>query len=256
MRTFSDQEKIYIKELYDKAKPGKCYLPANLFYWKFLENFATYYTGSHEFVFLRTVKDRDPKELILKTDNVLMALSLLDYLEKEGLIFYIKDKKEEGNNTLPYLGLSENTNLVDEDAIAIGVSIPPNMEEVLLNSMKYRVIVNETLIDYVENGFKTMEELQLEEARRQSKKAIESLKQAKKQTYWSVFAVIVAVITMIVTIAVQVCCTQSIRVEEVKPSVIQTIKKDIFPKHETEKIFLPAKQNNVRPISGNKAKIK
>ena len=61
---------------------------------------------------------------------------------------------------------------------------------------------------------------------------------------------------MIVTIAVQVCCTQSIRVEEVKPSVIQTIKKDIFPKHETEKIFLPAKQNNVRPISGNKAKIK
>ena len=258
MRKFSDIEKKYIKELYDKARPGECYIPANLFYWKFLENFATYYTDSHKFVFLRDAENKDPKDLILNTDKILMALSLLDYLEKEGLIFCIRVEEEKDEKVPSYLGLSENTNLVDEDAIAIGVSIPSDMEEILIKSMKSRVIVNETLVNYVDNGFKTIEELQLDEARIQSKtaiesldeartqsktaieslneartqseKAIESLEEAKKQTRWSIGAVVVAVITMFVTIGFQVYCTQSVLVEDVKPSVIQTVKKEVLPK--------------------------
>ena len=56
------------------------------------------------------------------------------------------------------------------------------------------------------------------------------VEEAKKQTRWSIGAVVVAVITMFVTIGFQVYCTQSVLVEDVKPSVIQTVKKEVLPK--------------------------
>ncbi len=255
MRRFSKQEKKYIEELCDNAKPGKSYIPANLLYWTFHEENVAFDATTREFIFYRPKEENDNTALLSIEGKIIEATLLLDYLEKEGLIFYIKDS----NGGLDYFGVPKKSNLIDTNTtVAKCKQVPEGIEGPLMKSMNHRVIVGQTLIDYVENGFKTMEDLQLEEARIQSKTAIESLKEAKKQTWWSIGALIVAVVTMFVTIAVQVCYTQSVRVEEVKSPVIQMIKKEILPKHETKKKVLPtvqpAKQDSVKLTSGNKIK--
>ena len=283
MRRFSKQEKIYIRELCDNAKPGKSYIPANLLYWTFHRENVAFDANTHELIFYRPNGERENETLLSIEGKIIEATLLLDYLEKEGLIFYIKDS----NGGLDYFGVPKKSNLIDlNTTVAKCKRVPEEIENPLMKSMNYRVIVGQTLIDYVDNGFKTVEDLQLDEARIQSKTAIESLKEArtqsekaiesldeakiqsetaikslkeaKKQTKWSRWAVVVAVIAMCVTIAVQKCSTQSVRVEEVKPSIIQTIKKEILPKHETKKKVLPtvqpAKQDSVKLTSGNKIK--
>lgn len=283
MRRFSKQEKNYIRELCDNAKPGKSYIPANLLYWTFHEENVAFDATTREFIFYRPKEENDNTALLSIEGKIIEATLLLDYLEKEGLIFYIKDS----NGGLDYFGVPKNSNLIDTNTtVPKCKQVPEGIEGPLMKSMNHRVIVGQTLIDYVDNGFKTVEDLQLdearaqskiaikslEEARIQSKKAIESLdeariqsktaikslKEAKKQTWWSIGALIVAVVTMFVTIAVQVCITQSVRVEEVKSPVIQTIKKEILPKQETDKRALPAvrqkKRDSVKLTSGNKIK--
>ena len=283
MRRFSKQEKIYIRELCKKAKPEKSYIPANLLYWTFHRENVAFDANTHELIFYRPNGERENETLLSIEGKIIEATLLLDYLEKEGLIFYIKDS----NGGLDYFGVPKKSNLIDlNTTVAKCKRVPEEIENPLMKSMNYRVIVGQTLIDYVDNGFKTVEDLQLDEARIQSKTAIESLKEArtqsekaiesldeariqsktaikslkeaKKQTWWSIRALIVAVVTMFVTIAVQMCYTQSVRVEEVKSPVIQTIKKEILPKQEIEKKTLPAvqpeKSDNAKMTSGDKMK--
>jgi len=282
MRRFTNIEKKYIKKLCEKAKPGEFYIAANLFYEFFISHGVAYVLNSKQLTFYRREDNITPKEIKKITDEVIEIAFLLDYLEKKELIYYIEDN----DNPLESIAVLGEKLLQENGYGEIRKKIDDKTANVLRKTMTYRVIAGQTLRDFVDNGFKTVEDLQLDEARIQSKTAIESLKEArtqsekaiesldeariqsetaikslkeaKKQTKWSRWAVVVAVMAMCVTIAVQKCSTQSVRVEEVKSPVIQTIKKEILPKHETKKKVLPtvqpAKQDSVKLTSGNKIK--
>lgn len=254
MRRFTDIEKRYLQRLCDDARPGAFYIAANLFYNLFFQHGVAYYLNSRELTFYRRREEVTPDEIINIKDEVIEIAFLLEYLEKEGLIYYIEDN----NNSLPDIGVLGENIIQENQFIEVTVEIDPKTESVLRKTMTYRVIAGITLRTFVENGFKTVDDLQLDEAKIQSETAIKSLKEAKKQTKWSRWAVVVAVIAMCVTIVVQKCSTQSVRVEEVKSPVIQEIKKELLPKHETKKKVLPtvqpAKQDSVKLTSGNKIK--
>jgi len=165
MRRFSKQEKIYIRELCKKAKPEDCYIPANLLYWTFHEENVAFDATTRVFIFYRPKEENDNTALLSIEGKIIEVTLLLDYLEKEGLIFYIKDS----NGGLDYLGVPKNSNLIDTNTtVAKCKRVPEGIKGPLMKSMNHRVIVGQTLIDYVKKGFKTMEDLQLEEAARQT----------------------------------------------------------------------------------------
>jgi len=282
MRRFTDIEKKYIKKLCDNAEPGAFYIAANLFYEFFISHGVAYVLNSKQLIFYRRREEVTPDEIKNIKDEVIEIAFLLEYLEKEGLIYYIEDN----NNSLPDIGVLGENIIQENKFIKVTVEIDPKTESVLRKTMTYRVIAGQTLRDFVDNGFKTVEDLQLdearaqskiainslEEARTQSKKAIESLdeariqsktaikslKEAKKQTKWSRWAVVVAVIAMCVTIAVQKCSTQSVLVEDINPSIIQIMKKEVLPKPAVEQkevsIVEKPKKDDAKSISGNSTK--
>ena len=282
MRRFSDIEKAYIKEIcqYGKKRDSD----PNTEEKKLVEVcLDKYHVGTD----IDDTKDEieyrcffyDSFERWQKVQNDIIEVAYLLFdLEKEGYIGYYANKT--------YEPLESFNIYCDGKITPRRVSISSVVLETLSKDVRCDLRINQSLYELVENNFKTYEDLQLDEARAQSKiaiksleeariqskkaiesleeariqseTAIESLKEAKKQTWWSIGALIVAVVTMFVTIAVHVCYTQSVRVEEVKSPVIQTIKKEILPKHETKKKVLPtvqpAKQDSVKLTSGNKIK--
>ena len=256
MRRFTDIEKKYIQRLCDYAKPGAFYIAANLYYDYFRSNRVAYIQDSKQLIFYRRRDEVTPEEIKKITDEVIEIAFLLDYLEKEELIYYIEDN----NNSLESIAVLRENLLQENEYGEIRVRIDDKTANVLRKTMTYRVIAGVTLRAFVENGFKTVDDLQLDEAKIQSETAIKTLKQAKKQTCWSRLAVVVAVITMFATITIQRCSTQSVLVEEVKSPVIQTIKKELLQKHETEKKVLPVaqpeKSDNAKMTSGDKMKKK
>ena len=254
MRRFSDIEKAYIKEICQYGK--KRVSDPNTEEKKLVEVCLNkYHVGTD----IDDTKDEieyrcffyDSFERWQKVQNDIIDVAYLLFdLEKEGYIGYYANKT--------YEPLESFNIYCDGKITPRRVSISSVVLETLSKDVRCDLRINQSLYELVENNFKTYEDLQLDEAKIQSETAIKSLKEAKKQTWWSIGALIVAVVTMFVTIAVQVCITQSVRVEEVKSPVIQTIKKEILPKHETKKKVLPtvqpAKQDSVKLTSGNKIK--
>lgn len=76
------------------------------------------------------------------------------------------------------------------------------------------VSIEQELFELVSNDFKTYEDIQLEEARKQTESAQESLKEAQKQTRWSIGAVCLSILTLIASIVMPIilskCSTDSI----------------------------------------------
>lgn len=73
------------------------------------------------------------------------------------------------------------------------------------------MFVSQRLRILVSNDFKTYEDIQLEEAKKQTKSAQESLKEAQRQTRWSIGAVCLSILTLIASIFLSKCSTDPIK---------------------------------------------
>lgn len=251
MRRFSDIEKAYIKEIcqYGKKRDSD----PNTEEKKLVEVcLDKYHVGTD----IDDTKDEieyrcffyDSFERWQKVQNDIIDVAYLLFdLEKEGYIGYYANKT--------YEPLESFNIYCDGKITPRRVPISSVVLETLSKDVRCDLRINQSLYELVENNFKTYEELQLDEARIQSKKAIESLKEAKKHTHIAWLTVFVA---LIMPILISQCITQSVRVEEVKSPIIQEIKKELLPKHETKKKVLPtvqpAKQDSAKQTSGNKIK--
>ena len=172
MRHFSEREKEYICKLYERTRNLRdSYLAINLLYDYLYKNGVSYTVGSNNLVFDRKVDNVDSSEMIAIENTVLELTMLLDYLEKNGLIMYVKDHPEEKGAVMGKV-------------IKNGISKPtaPIVTEQLTKASSYRIVVGETLRDLVINNFKTYEDQTLELARHQSELALTSLNEAKEQT--------------------------------------------------------------------------
>lgn len=72
------------------------------------------------------------------------------------------------------------------------------------------VSIEQELFELTENNFKSYEDIQLEEVQTQTKAAQESLKEAQRQTKWSIGAFVLSVLAIIASIIVPQCVESTI----------------------------------------------
>ena len=117
------------------------------------------------------------EELLSIYNEILERALLIDYLEKEGLIYIVPTSTSV--NELTKIG---NVSLLNR----ISMQIDPIIGEILLKCMNRPMYVSETLKDYVQSGFKSLEEQALDET--------------KKQSRYSFYAVVLAIMTIIISL--------------------------------------------------------
>ncbi|MBQ7150080.1 MAG: hypothetical protein IJS06_03870 [Prevotella sp.] len=172
MRRFSEKEKEYISRIYEATRnPRNSFLAVNLLYDYLLEKDACYITRTNYLKFDRKLDNVNSSEIIAIENHILELAMMLDYLEKNGLIMYVKDH-------------TAKSNIFIGKVIEGGIDkiTTPLVTEQLTKASSYRIVVGETLRDLVINNFKTSEDLALEAARQQSMLAQESLNEARLQS--------------------------------------------------------------------------
>lgn len=187
MRLFNQNEKKIIQQLVDESAKSLMYLPINVFY-DILQGRDVGFIGKSpmELVFPSN-KDGIPSsdELLSIYNKVLERALLIDYLENEGLIYIVP------TSTSAY----ERTTIGNVCKLnRITMQIDKTIGEILLKCINRPMYVSETLKDYVNSKFKSLEEQALEETR--------------KQTKYSLYAVILAFIALIISLF-QTCSRSS-----------------------------------------------
>lgn len=176
MRLFNLKEKNIILQLVNETANSLAYLPINVFNDIFLSRDVGFIGESTmELVFPNT-ENHSTNEFLTIYNDVLERVLLIDYLEKEGLIYIIPASTSDYE--LKTIG-----NVIKLNRIAM--QIDQSIGEILLKCINRPVYVSETLKDYVNNGFKSLEDLALEET--------------KKQTKYSFYAVILALFAIIIS---------------------------------------------------------
>lgn len=153
-KQFSDREKALIRSIYN-AKDSNNYVLANVFQrWIDAPGIRFDLTNGQLVYDYERYKDSD-SILNIKKEIISVAL-LVKYLEDNGYIYIIQD--ETSGEQPPYIGAAKmSTPLV--------VPIPQDIAQIIRRTL-YTIYVSYSLIFFVENGFKTYEDLQLEGAKK------------------------------------------------------------------------------------------
>ena len=171
MRKFSELEKRYIQELVENSSIPEENFPIKMLDKLFQDNFIEF-NGSDESnpYLLFWYKDEKGSEENIKTitsicNEIYEVSFLIDYLSDNGLvrkIIYDKEKDLRWNDGNDYaeLGLK-----------SLRYEIGANVASALIECMNCPVYVSQTLKDIVANDFKSIDELALDEAKKQTKLA-------------------------------------------------------------------------------------
>lgn len=198
MRLFNQNEKKIIQQLVDGSAKSLMYLPINVFN-DILQGKDIGFIGgesSMELVFPYN-EDGIPSidELLSIYNEVLERALLINYLEKDGLIYIVPTSTSTYECTT--IG-----NVCKHNRITM--QIDQTIGEILLKCINRHLYVSETLKDYVNSGFKSLEELALEEAKKQTDFSRIQTEQAFKQTKYGYRAVVLAFIALIISLF-QIC---------------------------------------------------
>lgn len=116
-------------------------------------------------------------------NEILERVMLLQYLEKEGLVYLVPMPSS--------MGALHQIRGMQKYSKRVRIPVNPSISSYLNRLMNEPLYVGETLKAYVANGFKTLDEMALDEAR--------------KQTKISLWSMIVAIIALIATILLSRC---------------------------------------------------
>lgn len=179
MRLFNNNEKRIIKQLVDDTASSQVYLPINAFNDIFFSRDVGFDTnGKMELVFPYNASGvPSHEELIPIYNEVLERVLLIDYLEKEGVVYIVPASTSV--NSLTHVG-----NIVRLGRISM--EIDPQIGNILLKCMNRPLYVSETLRQYVDCGFKSLEELALDES--------------KKQTKYSFLALLLSILAIVISL--------------------------------------------------------
>ena len=183
MRLFSVKEKQIIQQLLDQSSRTNTYLPINVFNDIFNGLDVGFYgSGPMEFIFPYDANGIPSADRMISIYNEILERALLiDYLEKDGLIYIVPSSTSV--NRMTTIGNVSRLNRV-------AMSIDNSIGEILLRCMNSPIYISETLKDYVRSGFMSLEE--------------QALSETKKQTKYSYWAVVLAVLAIIISL-IQTC---------------------------------------------------
>ena len=189
MRKFSDREKQAIKKMTDGVANSYSYVLVNcyddIFYCRKVE--FHYDEDQSILVFCKEKQQEISSDNILEIENEIMEVSLLiEYLRRNGLIYLIDDSSRENPNR--DIANFDKQNYPYE----IQKELDQKVARELYQSMNHRIFVGQTLKDYVANGFKSLDEMALDEARQQTKETCNLLTEARKQSQAAVDQVVEA----------------------------------------------------------------
>lgn len=179
MRKFSDREKQAIEKMTDGTTGSYRYVLVNsyndIFFYRKVE--FHYDEEQSVLVFYKEKPQDVTSDNILEIENEIMEVSLLiDYLRSNGLIYLIEDSKKEKPKR-------DIANFDKENyPYKITKELDQKVATELYQSMNHRIFVGQTLKDYVKNGFKTIEDLTLEEVRHQTHETKNLVSEAQKQS--------------------------------------------------------------------------
>ena len=213
MRLFNEKEKLIIKKLVDTSSATLIYLPINLFDDIFNGKNIGFDGNDMQLFFPHKELDNQTRDDEISIYNeILNRVLLIDYLEKEGLVYIIP----------PSSRVYEQTKIGNICRInTISLKIDENIGNTLLKCMNHLIYISETLRNYVNNGFKSLEEQALDQAKIQTK-------HSKTQTLLSTIAVIISVMGTLIA-SIQSCCNNrqnSLIVERVSLD-INTMNNDV-----------------------------
>ena len=198
MRKFSDFEKKIIKDIntsYEKS--GTKYSLFNVFYGELSSLGAYYYKGAF-------VVDEKNKEKLPSIEMKIMDVySLLSFLERNGYIL-LED----------YSIPTSACNIPNFIENPFGCSLSKECREFIEKTRSRKLFITTKFIELVSNDFKTYEEIQLEEAKKQTESASASLAEAREQTGKAKTAVVLSGLAIIVSIFVPRCTSSKLDQEQ------------------------------------------
>ena len=240
MRKFSEREQQVIWRLIEGTACSYSYVLFNVYnditYRRNVE--FQYDKNKSQLVFYRENLDQVTPEELLEIENEIMEISLLIfYLQANGLIYLIENTSV---NELNKAG-----GFLKDGLQAVGMELDSNIAKILHDSLNHRVYVGYTLRELAENGFLSIEERTLEEARHQTQETrnmageakrqadaasdqVNEAKQqtivAKRQTRLSIFALVFSIISIIIGVSSSIWVAKSITMDvKIAPNQIDTI---------------------------------
>ena len=174
MRHLSNEEKKIVKELYH-CWEDNTYTLNNVFRSYFDYGKGAGFDLTTGELIIDRAKFKTVNDALNVQREIILIAKLIQYLEDIGYLYIIQD----GSCVTPitYIGHTATS--------PIRVKVPIGVANVIVRTTN-RVNLSQPLIDYVENGFKTYEDL--------------TFKESKKQTAYALGALIVAIIALIVSI--------------------------------------------------------
>lgn len=204
MRKFSELEKSYIKHLVKKSD-YRSNFPINILDALFVNRKVVFDARKEDSPYLIFYRKENEEyalpDEIKELYNAFMELALLiRYLKDEGLIEQI-DCKEKRLVYPPVYEKDDATlkNYSKEGLHSIAVEMDKIAADFLLGCVNKSVFVGQTLKELVDNDFKSIEERNLDEAKKQTKKAHITM-------LISAGSMLIAFATLIVTIVCSNCC--------------------------------------------------
>ena len=181
-KQFSDREKALIISIY-KAKDSNTYALMSVFsQWLDPRGGIRFSLEDVDLVYDLNIFKESNDVLTIKKEIIRVAL-LIKYLEDEGYIYIIQD--ESSTDLPPYVGAQEIQR-------PLQVALPPEISYIISRSL-YNIYVSYDLIYFVENGFRTDEDLQLIQASK-------NLDASNKQIRISRGSLVVSTLTLLCTL--------------------------------------------------------
>jgi hypothetical protein len=212
-------------------------------------------------VFYRSDVNQVRHEELLEIENEFMEISLLiSYLQANGLIYLIENTSDDE--------LDKVGGFIKDGLQDISMELDSNIAKILHDSLNHRVFVGYTLRELAANGFMSIEERTLVEAKEQTQEthnmARESQQQtmvAKKQTRLSILALLFSIASVIISVCANIGVAKYITMDvKVDSAQVKAIMTQIEERIESVNIQLKKNQNKVEkvqvrtPQTGNKQK--
>ncbi|MBP5536685.1 MAG: hypothetical protein J6X62_07840 [Bacteroidales bacterium] len=185
MRRFSLTEQKIIRKLVVDARQSFDYVLANVYNDIFYQRRVKYSNGELVF-YLEDINTLSDVGDILSIEKEIIDISILiDYLIKNRYIIIIEDPSSADP-------LKEIGGFLTEGLTPVGKKIDTNVAKILDDAMNHRAFISEDLVQLVQNNFKTIEDMALDEARKQTN-------YSRKSVIFAIIAVILSVIIPILS---------------------------------------------------------
>lgn len=208
MRTYNEFEKKIIRTIINSYQlDPQSYVLANAYYDILYESKCEYRNGG--LFFYRKIDNVSSIEILELKQLIIRISLLLKYLIEKEYIYPIEDKNPD---------LTSFGDIFTKDGLyGIKLDIPGDISEMIEKSF-CNIVILQPLFDLVDSDFKSVEEIHLEEAqkqteaaqaqseeaKKQTEAALAQSKEAKKQTIWSLIAFGLSMLSIALSIGVPI----------------------------------------------------